>query len=616
MASFLGIGLGILLGRDAGGSPLVAVRDPAAAIVVLAHHRSSSNVQVDSPDELFFGLAESNAADVELPRPAARRRARHRADGGARRCRSGRCSDRCRRSRPTRSTSSARWPASPRSRSLSALGHAADRLVHGRRRSWLVLLAGWRSGVTRWSLVDGACSLGGRPRWSLQQGPTRATIWSPYYRINDVSRRNGQRAINVNGIPHQALHPVDAPKEPFYDQVYTWFPDRTYDDVLIVGAGIGHRRRDRPRPAARGTSTRSRSTRRSSRSASTHHPNQPYDDPRVTRLRRTTAARSCAAPTRQYDLVIFALPDSLTLVSTTANIRLESFLFTDEAFQTVRDHLAPDGVFVLYNYYREHWLIAKLAGMLDDAFGSPPIVRLYGAHRRPSPRARRRRARRRASRRATRSTPMPDVGDPAPTAGDRRLAVPVPADAVHRAALPRRRWRSSLLIALVRRVRGGARAAARRSASSARTSSCSASRSCCSRRAASSRFSLLFGIDLARQRAGVLRDPRAACCWRSSSTRAVPIRGRRRSMCALFGVARGRVPAPARVAAHRSAVAALRRSRRRSRSRRCSSPTSSSPTRSATRGPADMAFACNLLGAMVGGALEYVALITGYRRCC
>jgi hypothetical protein len=28
---------------------------------------------------------------------------------------------------------------------------------------------------------------------------------------------------------------------------------------------------------------------------------------------------------------------------------------------------------------------------------------------------------------------------------------------------------------------------------------------------------------------------------------------------------------------------------------------------------ADMAFASNLLGAMVGGALEYMALITGYR---
>jgi hypothetical protein len=75
---------------------------------------------------------------------------------------------------------------------------------------------------------------------------------------------------------------------------------------------------------------------------------------------------------------VFALPDSLTLVSTSANLRLESFLFTEEAFGEVRDRLAPNGVFVLYNYYREDWLPQKIGGMLQDAFGSAPIIRLYG----------------------------------------------------------------------------------------------------------------------------------------------------------------------------------------------------------------------------------------------
>ena len=86
-------------------------------------------------------------------------------------------------------------------------------------------------------------------------------------------------------------------------------------------------------------------------------------------LRRTTAT---------YDLVVFALPDSLTLVSTTANLRLESFLFTTQAFAEVRSHLAPDGVFVLYNYYQAPWLPAKIAGMLQQSFASQPIARLYG----------------------------------------------------------------------------------------------------------------------------------------------------------------------------------------------------------------------------------------------
>ncbi|HEV8516042.1 MAG TPA: hypothetical protein VGQ47_00215, partial [Candidatus Limnocylindrales bacterium] len=69
------------------------------------------------------------------------------------------------------------------------------------------------------------------------------------------------------------------------------------------------------------------------------------------------------------------------LVSSTANIRLESFLFTEQAFASVRDHLADDGVFVLYNYYRQDWLVSKLSGMLETTFGHQPLVRTYSAVR-------------------------------------------------------------------------------------------------------------------------------------------------------------------------------------------------------------------------------------------
>jgi len=106
------------------------------------------------------------------------------------------------------------------------------------------------------------------------------------------------------------------------------------------------------------------------------HPDRPYDDPRVTAVVNDGRA-FLRTGARSYDLVVFALPDSLTLVSTAANIRLESFLFTEEAFAAVREHLKPGGVFVLYNYYREPWLIEKLSGMLEDTFGAPPLVRTY-----------------------------------------------------------------------------------------------------------------------------------------------------------------------------------------------------------------------------------------------
>jgi hypothetical protein len=32
----------------------------------------------------------------------------------------------------------------------------------------------------------------------------------------------------------------------------------------------------------------------------------------------------------------------------------------------------------MYNFYREDWLPQKMAAMLEDSFGSPPIIRAYG----------------------------------------------------------------------------------------------------------------------------------------------------------------------------------------------------------------------------------------------
>jgi SAM-dependent methyltransferase len=228
------------------------------------------------------------------------------------------------------------------------------------------------AGVTRFHILNGSMLAAAIVLVVVQQ--PAGTSWSAYYRVGE--HPGDVDGISVNGIPHQTLWPQDDPrKEPFYEQVYAWFPDRTFDDVLIVGAGSGS---DVSVAVARGAShvDAVEIDARLMEIGQRSHPDRPYDDPRVTRhvddgrafLRRSG---------RQYDLVVFALPDSLTLVSTSANIRLESFLFTVEAFESVRDHLKPDGIFVLYNYYREPWLVEKLTGMLATAFQGDVVVRTY-----------------------------------------------------------------------------------------------------------------------------------------------------------------------------------------------------------------------------------------------
>jgi hypothetical protein len=65
------------------------------------------------------------------------------------------------------------------------------------------------------------------------------------------------------------------------------------------------------------------------------------------------------------------------LASNLSGVRLESFLFTVEAFQSAQRHLQPDGLFVLYNYFRHDWLVGKLGGMLAQVFGGRPIYYRY-----------------------------------------------------------------------------------------------------------------------------------------------------------------------------------------------------------------------------------------------
>jgi hypothetical protein len=65
MASFLGIGLGILLGRRVPFNA-IAVFPALLAVVVWLATSFELNLQIRSSDELFFGLAESHAADLNF----------------------------------------------------------------------------------------------------------------------------------------------------------------------------------------------------------------------------------------------------------------------------------------------------------------------------------------------------------------------------------------------------------------------------------------------------------------------------------------------------------------------------------------------------------------------
>src|SRR5438874_1380924 len=133
-------------------------------------------------------------------------------------------------------------------------------------------------------------------------------IWSPYYRITMFFPDNGAPFLAVNGIPHQNFYPLNSPqREAFYDQVYRWFPNRTFARVLVIGAGNGT---DVDGALARGATSVDavEIDPRILDLGERLHPDRPYADPRVREI--VDDGRAVLRRTDQtYDLIVLALTD-------------------------------------------------------------------------------------------------------------------------------------------------------------------------------------------------------------------------------------------------------------------------------------------------------------------
>src|SRR6185312_7871812 len=150
----------------------------------------------------------------------------------------------------------------------------------------------------------------------------RGSIWSPYYKIT-VNSVGEDTVIEVNNIFHQSMAPVDH-KEYFYQWPYTALGD-TFDDVLILGAGSGTDVAAALKHGAKHVDAVEIDP-VIQRLGKERHPDHPYDDPRVTPI-VDDARHYLATTTKKYDLVVFALIDSLTVQSSFSGVRLESYMF-------------------------------------------------------------------------------------------------------------------------------------------------------------------------------------------------------------------------------------------------------------------------------------------------
>jgi len=197
------------------------------------------------------------------------------------------------------------------------------------------------------------------------------TFWSPYYK---VAYAPTVQAIATNDIGHQEMLPVGE-RGPAYVLPHLLNRDAggaPFEDVMIIGAGSGNDVAAALRFGVKRVDAVEIDPRIQDLGRRLH-PDQPYADARVSA--HLADGRSFARNTEhKYDLAVYALVDSLVLHSGYSSLRLENFLFTREAFEDVKRTLKPDGVFAMYNYYRQSWVVGRLAQLAEEVFGAKPIV--------------------------------------------------------------------------------------------------------------------------------------------------------------------------------------------------------------------------------------------------
>jgi SAM-dependent methyltransferase len=213
--------------------------------------------------------------------------------------------------------------------------------------------------LTSWSWVEGGQVLGRH-------------YWSPYYRV-DVTNPPFDRLV-VNLVSHQTITPLSA-RVPGYGLIHLLRRDSggpPFRDVLIIGSGTGN---DLSRALAWGAQSVDAVEIDPviARLGRERNPDRPYADPRV-RLIQGDGRNYLRSTEKKYDLIVYALVDSLVLHSSYSSIRLENYLFTREAIADVHRLLKPDGMFAMYNFYRQGWIVARLEKTLREEFGAPPLL--------------------------------------------------------------------------------------------------------------------------------------------------------------------------------------------------------------------------------------------------
>jgi len=216
--------------------------------------------------------------------------------------------------------------------------------------------------------------------------PMVQTIYSPYQIIEKASQPNGLMSLLVSGSYYQKVFDLsrahtshaDAPLQRIIG--YYELPFRTarsVENVAIVGAGSGNDVAAALRnnaahvdaveidPVIRNLGME-------------NHPEHPYQNPHVHSI-INDARNFLRTNEAAYDSVVYGVLDSHTVVSHGANMRVDSFVYTREGLRDAFDHLKQGGLLSVSFALQTRLMGEKIFHILDTLPGAgKPVAILTG----------------------------------------------------------------------------------------------------------------------------------------------------------------------------------------------------------------------------------------------
>lgn len=217
------------------------------------------------------------------------------------------------------------------------------------------------------------------------------TDWSPYQKLHWAETRYQgevvayqlmtndnwyQYVVNLSDrfiLSHPALFAGIPPEWNAYNLPYRFY--RKPAAVLVLGAGMGNDVAAALRNGA-GRVTAVEIDPMILKLGKRLHPERPYADPRVTVVNDDARSYMQNAPDR-FNLITFSLLDSHTTSSHYSNIRIDNYVYTQEALTAAKKLLAPDGVMVVKFQVAKPFIAGRLKSTLTEVFGAEPVV--FGA---------------------------------------------------------------------------------------------------------------------------------------------------------------------------------------------------------------------------------------------